>query len=141
MGSGISGLDGENGSGSDHGGSSKTGLEGVPEMCLAVILGYLEPPEICKSALLNKTFHRASSADFVWESKLPENYQILVDKLRTRTSASSGFNNLIKKDIYAFLSAPNRFGPGFTKVFSFFLFDFGFRLEHLKIWSIILFWT
>lgn len=109
MGSGFSGLDDDKGSG--HGGSSKTGLEGVPEMCLAVILGYLEPPEICKSATLNKTFHRASSADFVWESKLPDNYQILVNKLKTSTS----FNKLIKKDIYAFLSAPNRFGPGFTK--------------------------
>ncbi|KAL8148241.1 F-box protein PP2-A13-like [Apium graveolens] len=113
MGSGFSCSYLDDEKGLDHGGSSRTGLEGVPEMCLAVILGYLEPPEICKSAMLNKTFHRASSADFVWESKLPDNYQILFNKLKT--SSSTSFNNFIKKDIYAFLSAPNRFGPGFTK--------------------------
>lgn len=130
MGSGFSGLDAEKGPG--HGGSSRTGLEGVPEMCLAVILGYLEPPEICKSAMLNKTFHRASSADFVWESKLPDNYQILVNKLKTSTSTS--FNKLIKKDIYAFLSAPNRLGPDFTKVFPCFFFVSGYHLNHFKVW-------
>jgi len=32
-------------------------------------------------ARLNRAFHGASSADFVWESKLPANYPQILDKI------------------------------------------------------------
>ncbi|KAM7499617.1 hypothetical protein LguiA_024031 [Lonicera macranthoides] len=89
--------------------SSKPSLEDIPESCLALVLACLEPLEICRSAQLNQSFNRASSADFVWESKLPDNYQILVKKLFNEKSES-----LLKKDIYAKLCSPIRFG-GATK--------------------------
>lgn len=90
--------------------SNPCGLEDIPESCVALVLAYLNPPEICRSAQLNQSFYRASSADFVWESKLPDNYQILVKKLFNEKPES-----LLKKDIYAKLCSPIRFG-GATKV-------------------------
>ena len=104
-----------------------TGLSDVPENCVAEVLMYLDPPQICNLARLSKTFHMASSADFVWESKLPSNYKFLVKKLLAEDP-----ENLSKKEIYARLCQANSF-DGANKVgrplfFSFFLFFFSFPL-------------
>ncbi|XP_047321109.1 F-box protein PP2-A13 [Impatiens glandulifera] len=85
-----------------------TGLSALPESCLAIVLMGLEADEVCKLAGVNREFREASSADMVWESKLPENYKILVNKLFDH-------QNLSKKDIYFRLCLPNRF-DGDTKV-------------------------
>ncbi|KAJ6676160.1 F-BOX PROTEIN PP2-A15 [Salix viminalis] len=79
MGSGSSGLafESEGGSGSSP---SRPNLDDIPESCVSSIFMFLDPPDICKLAKLNKTFHGASSADFVWETKLPSNYKFLVEK-------------------------------------------------------------
>ncbi|XP_052186757.1 F-box protein PP2-A13-like [Diospyros lotus] len=87
------------------------GLADIPESCVALLLSHLDPPQICKLASLNRVFRRASLADFVWESKLPENYPTLVHKLFDQSSQS-----LAKKDIYARLCRPTRFDGGSKEV-------------------------
>ncbi|KAL2920616.1 F-box protein PP2-A13 [Bienertia sinuspersici] len=70
MGGGQSGLS-----------SGRNGLGQLPESCVAMIVGRLSPPEICKLAEVNEAFYGASLSDFVWETKLPSNYEFLVEKL------------------------------------------------------------
>ncbi|KAH7557589.1 hypothetical protein ACOSP7_027405 [Xanthoceras sorbifolium] len=109
MGAGLSGLIAPDNSStsSSSSSSSSPGLGDVSESCISSILIHLDPPEICKLAMLNRTFHGASSADFVWEIKLPLNYKYLVKKILDENP-----QNLIKKDIYARLCLPNRFDNG-----------------------------
>lgn len=95
--------------------TSSPSLNDLPESCVSSIFMHLDPPEICKMALLSKTFRGASSADFVWETKLPSNYKYLVKKVLNEDP-----QKLTKKEIYARLSQPNRFDNA-TKVFFFFL--------------------
>ncbi|GAA0185850.1 hypothetical protein Leryth_013201 [Lithospermum erythrorhizon] len=80
------------------------GLGDLPESCVALILSYLDPPEICKLALVNYTFRRASSADSVWELRLPENHDILIKKL-----LHNQYHTLTKKQMFARLCQPVRF--------------------------------
>lgn len=87
--------------------SLKPGLDDVPENCISSIFIHLDPPEICKLATLNRVFHGASLADFVWETKLPSNYRYLVEKVVGQNPES-----LSKKQIYARLCRPNRFDGG-----------------------------
>jgi len=96
-----------------EGGSSplRPNLDDIPESSVASILMHLDPPEICKLAKVNKTFHGASLADFVWETKLPSNYKYLVEKILGQSPES-----LSKKEIYARLCQPNCFEDG-TKVY------------------------
>ncbi|GFQ06825.1 F-box protein pp2-a12 [Phtheirospermum japonicum] len=94
--------------------SPEPGLGDLPESCVAPVLAYLDPPEICRLAMLNRAFRGASTADFVWESKLPLNYEDVIARL-------FGGNNvfpkgLCKKDIYARLCRANSFDGGTKKV-------------------------
>ncbi|KAF7821905.1 F-box protein PP2-A13-like [Senna tora] len=59
--------------------SSKPGLADIPESCISSLLMNFDPTDICKLAQVNRAFHRASSADFLWESKLPEGYKSLLN--------------------------------------------------------------
>ncbi|PON46240.1 Phloem protein [Trema orientale] len=90
---------------------SRPGLGDLPESCVASILGYLEPTEICKFAKLNRAFRGASMADFVWESKLPSNYGVLVRKV-----LGDSLGNLGKREVYARLCRPSSFDDGTKKV-------------------------
>ncbi|KAL7233386.1 hypothetical protein ACSBR1_017086 [Camellia fascicularis] len=90
---------------------SKPKLEDIPESCIALVLTHLDPLEICKLARLNQAFRGASSADFIWETKLPSNYLYLLEKLKDQTEGSLG-----KKDLYARLCRPSSFDGG-TKEF------------------------
>jgi hypothetical protein len=56
-------------------------LGDLPESCVAFVLVYLDPPKICKLAMINMAFRGASSADFVWESKLPPNYDSVIGRV------------------------------------------------------------
>ncbi|XP_077234665.1 F-box protein PP2-A12-like [Tasmannia lanceolata] len=85
----------------------KPGLGEIPEGCVALILLHLDPIDICKLARLNPAFRGAASADCVWESKLPGNYQILVEKLFHEVPL-----DFTKKEIYSWLSRPNPFDGG-----------------------------
>ncbi|KAI4347507.1 hypothetical protein L6164_008317 [Bauhinia variegata] len=93
----------------DHNnGGSVPGLDDIPESCISSLLMNFDPPDICKLATVNRAFYRASSADFLWESKLPSSYKFLVDKVL----AQENLHNLSKKQIYAKLCRPNRFDGG-----------------------------
>ncbi|KAL8240858.1 hypothetical protein R6Q59_014213 [Mikania micrantha] len=90
-----------------------TGLGDLPENCVAIVLSYLDPPDICNLARINRSFHWASSADFIWELKLPENHRILAEKLMFYKGS---YEPLGKKDIYAGLCSPVRFSGGTKEV-------------------------
>lgn len=83
---------------------AKGGLGEFPECCAAMILARLDPPDICRCAMLNRAFRRASLADFVWESKLPANYEFLVRKLFDESPSRKS-----KREIYSLLSKGVRF--------------------------------
>ncbi|CAN6856011.1 unnamed protein product [Brassica oleracea] len=86
------------------------GLGDLPESCVASILENLDPVEICRFSKLNRAFHSASWADFVWESKLPQDYRLILEKI------IGGFpEKLRKRDIYNFLSRVNSFDQGTKK--------------------------
>ncbi|KGN59043.1 F-box protein PP2-A15 [Cucumis sativus] len=87
------------------------GLGDIPENCVARVFLHLTPPEICNLARLNRAFRGAASSDAVWESKLPSNYQDLLDFLPPER-----YQNLSKKDIYALLSRPVPFDDGNKEV-------------------------
>lgn len=89
----------------------KTGLGDIPESCISLILASLDPPEICKLARVNRAFRRASSVDFVWESKLPSNYRFLV-----RRVLGENPDRLSKKEVYSRLCRVSCFDGG-TKEF------------------------
>ncbi|KAF5460726.1 hypothetical protein F2P56_020574 [Juglans regia] len=99
--SGITGSDCSNGSLSLQ---SKPSLGDLPESCVALVLASLDPPEICKLARLNRAFRGASWADYLWESKLPSNYQVLVRKVFGELPGDLG-----KREIYARLCQANSF--------------------------------
>ncbi|XP_031265587.1 F-box protein PP2-A12-like isoform X2 [Pistacia vera] len=90
---------------------AKPGLGDLPESCVASIIAYLDPPEICKLAKLNRAFRGASLADFVWESKLPSNYQTLIEKVLGDLKENMG-----KREIYARLCGTNTLDGGTKKV-------------------------
>ncbi|XP_043707563.1 F-box protein PP2-A15-like isoform X2 [Telopea speciosissima] len=106
MGATLSNLtEGANGSGNGP------GLGDIPESCVACVFMYLTPPEICNLARLNRAFRGAASSDAVWESKLPPNYQNLLDLLPFKRH-----QNLSKKDIFSLLSRPIPFDDGNKEV-------------------------
>ncbi|GKV05007.1 hypothetical protein SLEP1_g17071 [Rubroshorea leprosula] len=107
MGAGISRLAPD----AQRGRSLKPGLGDLPESCISSIFMYLDPPEICKFASLNRAFRGACLADYVWETKLPLNYRYLAYKLLNESS-----ERLCKKEVYARLCRPNRFDGGTKEV-------------------------
>ncbi|KAL5716776.1 hypothetical protein ACHQM5_009899 [Ranunculus cassubicifolius] len=90
-----------------NGASIGPGLGDIPESCVACVFMYLTPPEICNLARLNRSFRGAASSDAVWESKLPSNYQDLLDLLPLDT-----YQHLSKKDVFALLSKSIPFDQG-----------------------------
>lgn len=91
--------------------SPEPSLGDLPEGCVAAVMFHLDPPEISRLAILNRAFRGASSADFVWGSKLPDNYENIIKRI---------FNNfpsgLCKRDIYVRLCQENSFNDGTKKV-------------------------
>ncbi|PKA59718.1 F-box protein PP2-A15 [Apostasia shenzhenica] len=94
-----------------NGGVGGPGLGDIPESCVACVFMYLTPPEICNLARLNRAFRGAASSDFVWESKLPPSYPLLLELLPPESYQCISK----KKDIFAVLSRPVLFDDG-TKV-------------------------
>ncbi|KAK4758553.1 hypothetical protein SAY87_019854 [Trapa incisa] len=88
-------------------GALPTCLGDLPESCVASILTHLEPRDICGLARLNRAFRGASWADFVWVSKLPENYEALFRKVFGRP-----IENLNKREVYTSLCCANTFDGG-----------------------------
>lgn len=101
--------------------SNSSSFEDIPENCISIVLTYLDPPEICNLARVNRAFRAASSADFVWESKLPSNYFFLLRRvLNVCYNHDLQFS---KKEIFAMLTRPNLFDHA-TKVTITFLCEF-----------------
>ncbi|KAH6790770.1 phloem protein 2-A12 [Perilla frutescens var. frutescens] len=114
MGSSFSSAD-EAGAGSTASGLlPEPGLGDLPESCVASVLVHLEPPQICRLAMLNRAFRGASSADFVWESKLPVNYGDVIGRVFENDGSFS--RGLCKRDIYSWLCRANSFDGGSKKV-------------------------
>ncbi|XP_028800674.1 F-box protein PP2-A12-like [Neltuma alba] len=90
---------------------SKPSLGDLPESCVALILGYMNPSQICELAGLNRTFRGASWADFVWESKLPPNYDVLIREIFDDLPRDLG-----KRGIYTRLCRKNTLDEGTKKV-------------------------
>ncbi|KAM7257494.1 hypothetical protein ACFE04_013235 [Oxalis oulophora] len=97
---------------------SKSSLGDLPEGCVALVMEKLDPSDICKLAKLNKAFRGASWADFVWESKLPNNYLFLFNRI---FGNNYNYNNddddgclgkLGKREIYTKLCKVNSFDDG-----------------------------
>ncbi|KAJ4835662.1 hypothetical protein Tsubulata_021711 [Turnera subulata] len=91
---------------------SRPSLGDLPESCVAPILAYLDPPEICKLAMMGRAFRGASWADFVWESKLPHNYEALIERVVGDRDLS---RKLCKREIYETLCRANTFDGGTKK--------------------------
>ncbi|KAK6918426.1 Phloem protein 2-like, partial [Dillenia turbinata] len=106
MGAGASGFATESDDGVSP--SIKPKLSDIPESCIALVLMHLDPLEICDLARLNRAFRDASSADFIWDLKLPSNYKFLVHKLFDEGCLSK----MSKKDVYARLCRPVPFDGG-----------------------------
>lgn len=86
-------------------------LGDMPEDCVALILTHLDPQQICSLATLNRAFRAASLSDAVWDSKLPENYKLVVEKLFGEMGHGLG-----KRKVYALLSRVNSFDNAHKKV-------------------------
>nr|GEX26526.1 F-box protein PP2-A13-like [Tanacetum cinerariifolium] len=93
--------------------SSKLKLGDIPESCVALVLSYLDPLEICKLARLNRSFRAASSADFIWDDKLPHNYKDLLHGYQVMESTDLAG----KCEIYKRLTKPVKFGHNGNKEF------------------------
>ncbi|CAH2048105.1 unnamed protein product [Thlaspi arvense] len=88
----------------------KPGFGDLPESCVALILQNLDPVEICRFSKLNRASRSASWADFVWESKLPPGYRLILEKI-----LGDFPEKLCKRDVYNFLSRVNSFDEGTKK--------------------------
>ncbi|KAK4488242.1 hypothetical protein RD792_003989 [Penstemon davidsonii] len=91
------------------------GLGNLPESCVASVMVHLDPTQICRLAMLSRDFNRASSADFVWESKLPLNYGDVIQRVFEKDDVLRK-GNFCKKEIYSRLCRPNSFDGGAKKV-------------------------
>lgn len=108
------------------------GLEDVPENCITAMFMYMEPPEICILARVNRSFHRASRSDTVWEHKLPLNYKFLVRRILEDQQVGEKDKVISRtKEIYARLCQPNLFDAG-TKVFILIIYILVFRIFHIS---------
>ncbi|XP_074343598.1 F-box protein PP2-A12-like [Apium graveolens] len=87
-----------------------TNLGDLPESCVACVLENMQPQQICQLAVLNRAFRGASSADFVWESKLPVNYNEIFKRL-----FGDFDGEVCKKDLYSVLCHPNSFDADHKK--------------------------
>lgn len=96
---------------------ASSGLGDMPELCAAEVLLRLGAPDICRLAGLNRAFRSAGAADFVWEAKLPENYDYLMGfvdggKEDERGDQGKRRSALGKKDVYARLAKAVQFDDG-----------------------------
>lgn len=110
----------------DNTSNVNTNLGDMPESCVALILSYLEPVDICRLARINRAFRAASTADFIWASKLPSNYRNLAGSLLVNYTNSK---KLGEKEIFARLSRGVSFDSG-NKVRIYIIYMSTFSLFH-----------
>jgi hypothetical protein len=94
------------GSGRGGGGGLVLWSDGGGGAVAAMVLLYLDQPEICQVARLNSAFRGAASAGYVWAAKLPANYRYLAALVAAADDEGCGDRDasgkrLTKKEIYA----------------------------------------
>ncbi|GMN73703.1 hypothetical protein TIFTF001_054348 [Ficus carica] len=97
----------------EEGGPQRPRLGDIPENCVALVLMSLDPPDVCRFAQLNRAFRAASSADFIWESKLPSNYGFIIGRVFEDKTL---VEKLGKREIYARLCRPISFDAGSKEI-------------------------
>ncbi|KAK7376340.1 hypothetical protein VNO78_34806 [Psophocarpus tetragonolobus] len=69
----------------------------LPEGCIANVLSFTSPKDVCRLSLVSSTFRSAADSDAVWDRFLPSDYDTLI-------SQSSSFSLPSKKHLYLFLT-------------------------------------
>ncbi|XP_022144425.1 putative F-box protein PP2-B12 isoform X2 [Momordica charantia] len=64
-----------NGEGNYGGGWAAVDFSALPEGCIAHILSFTTPHDVCRSALVSSAFRAAAEADGVWDRFLPPEYR------------------------------------------------------------------
>ncbi|BFI41891.1 hypothetical protein MPTK2_8g03620 [Marchantia polymorpha subsp. ruderalis] len=75
-----------------------TGIEDLPESCIAHVLCFLSTKDIAISACTNRAFRGASLSDAVWQAKLPKDYTEVLAKAKDGARAFDS-----KKQIFDYL--------------------------------------
>ncbi|RDX76919.1 F-box protein PP2-B11, partial [Mucuna pruriens] len=73
-------------------------IQGLPEGCVACIIAFTTPLDVCRVALVSKIFRSAADSDAVWERFLPSDYHSIVSLFPSLLNYSS------KKTLYLALS-------------------------------------
>lgn len=80
---------------------SVSGMNVLPESCVAVILSLTSPLDACKSSSVSTVFGSAADSDLVWDKFLPSDHLEIVPKACNRT-----FLFASKKQLYHLLCSP-----------------------------------
>ncbi|XP_027365554.1 putative F-box protein PP2-B12 isoform X2 [Abrus precatorius] len=73
------------------------GLNNLPEGCIANVLSFITPREVCRLSLVSSTFRSAAESDAVWDKFLPSDCSTIVSHFSSLSIHS-------KKDLYLYLS-------------------------------------
>ncbi|KAK7278269.1 hypothetical protein RJT34_23295 [Clitoria ternatea] len=68
----------------------------LPEGCIANILSFTTPRDVCKLSLVSSTFRSAADSDAVWDKFLPSDINTLI----SQSSSSSSLSVQSKKHLY-----------------------------------------
>ncbi|XP_049380847.1 putative F-box protein PP2-B12, partial [Solanum stenotomum] len=74
-------------------------LSMLPEGCIAEILAFTSPPDVCRFSLVSTSLHSAADSDSVWAKFLPSDYPSIIAKSETPIP---DFRSL--KDVYVYLA-------------------------------------
>ncbi|MBA0803838.1 hypothetical protein Gohar_014006 [Gossypium harknessii] len=80
---------------------SVSGMNVLPESCVAVILSLTSPSDACKSSSVSTVFGSAADSDLVWDKFLPSDYHEIVSK-----ACNTTFLFASKKQLYHLLCNP-----------------------------------
>ncbi|KAI3885852.1 hypothetical protein MKX03_016014 [Papaver bracteatum] len=79
----------------------------LPENCIAHILSFTTPRDICRSSLVSPVFRLAGESNVVWEKFLPSDYRDIVSRLCSPVAPCSS-----TKELYFHLCNPARIEEG-----------------------------
>lgn len=82
-------------------------MELLPEDCVAHILSFTSPIDVCRVSLISSIVKSMADSDNVWEKFLPHNYQGIVSRLVDPPLSCSS-----KKELLARLCKPQLIDDG-----------------------------
>ncbi|XP_061342574.1 putative F-box protein PP2-B12 [Gastrolobium bilobum] len=77
-------------------------FQALPEGCIATILSYTTPADVCRLSVVSKIFCSAAESDDVWNHFLPSDADIIIS--RADSESTSLANSPSKKTLYLALS-------------------------------------